>query len=250
MPQTVFDAGDPITSRLRLGVNPDGTTAVDITVYRPDGTAIADPAVSAWSAANEKTAQFYATDDGQPGSTTVLSAGDWLAVWTVTGTGAGIEAKVYPVRPLPSPSNLRPSWSPFLSDVADFVPRLTIDQGSLGEPVELGTFTGSTEPTDEQVQRLIDRAVVSVSTVLGTVAPSLYEQAQGVAAMRAAAAAQRGYARDSDAMRLATELDASADAELGRLVTANSASGSSSSVALLPVWSFPDPPDYGDLTFY
>jgi hypothetical protein len=38
MPQTVYDVGDPITSRLKLGVTPDGTTVATVAVQRPDGT--------------------------------------------------------------------------------------------------------------------------------------------------------------------------------------------------------------------
>jgi hypothetical protein len=109
----------------------------------------------------ETTAQFYATDDGTASGTTLAAAGDWLAVWKVTGTGASVTAKVYNVAPLPGTST-RPSWSPFLSDVADHVPFLTIDPTVPGSQVYLGTFTGWTSPTDEQAQRHIDRAVAIV----------------------------------------------------------------------------------------
>jgi hypothetical protein len=152
VPQTVFDQGDLITSRLNLGVTPDDTTTATVTVQRPDGTAIAGLNTSAW-AGMEKTVQWWATDDGTAAGTTTSSAGDWLAVWRVTGTGASVTAKVYPVRPLPSASSDRPPWAPFLSDVADHVPWLTVDTVTPGSQVYLGTFTGRTTPTDEQVQR-------------------------------------------------------------------------------------------------
>jgi hypothetical protein len=124
MPQTVYDVGDPITSRLKLGVTPDGSTIATVTLQRPDGTSIS-VTPGAW-VGDEKTAQFYATDDGTVSGTLLAAAGDWLAVWKVVGTGASVTPKVYNVAPLPG-TGTRASWSPFLSDVADHVPYLTID---------------------------------------------------------------------------------------------------------------------------
>lgn len=113
MPQTVYDVGDPITSRLKLGVTPDGSTVATVTLQRPDGTSVAITP-GAW-VGDEKTAQFYATDDGTVSGTLLAAAGDWLAVWKVTGTGASVTPKVYNVAPLPG-TGTRPSWSPFLSE--------------------------------------------------------------------------------------------------------------------------------------
>src|ERR1041384_1946576 len=102
--QTVYDVGDPITTRLKLGVVPDGTTNVTLTVTRPDGTTIATPAISAWENVDEKAAQFYATDDGTLTGRPAPADGDWLVVWKVTGKGANVAAKVYSVAPLPGTS--------------------------------------------------------------------------------------------------------------------------------------------------
>src|ERR1044072_9650236 len=89
MAQTVYHVGDPITSRLKLAVTPDGSTVVTLTVTRPDGTAIAAPTISPFVNVDEKTAQWYATDDGTPGGTVTsgVADGDWLAVWGGAGGG-------------------------------------------------------------------------------------------------------------------------------------------------------------------
>jgi hypothetical protein len=79
MPQTVYDIGDPITSRLKLGVTPDGTTAVTVAVTKPDGTSQAVTGPTGPVNSDEWTAQW-----------TAAMANDYVAVWTVTGTGAGV----------------------------------------------------------------------------------------------------------------------------------------------------------------
>src|SRR5690242_12370678 len=116
MPQTVYDVGDPIPSRLTLGVTPDGTTSVTVAITRPDGTVVG-PFSPAGPVGDEYTVQFFATDDGTASGTKVSAAGDWLAVWTVSGKGASVTPKVYSVAPLPGAAT-RATWSPFLSDVA------------------------------------------------------------------------------------------------------------------------------------
>jgi hypothetical protein len=236
MPQTVYDQGDPITSRVKLGVTPDGTTVVTVVVTRPDGTQQYSGAPSAGPVnGDEYTYQWTASQ-----------ANDYVAVWTVTGAGAGVQAKVYNVRPLPTASNTRPAWAPFLSDVADYIPRLTIDMTSPGSAVEYGTFNGLTTPTDEQAMRLLDRAVGSVVAAAGVVQPGVYQQAGTAAALRTAAAIQRAYPRGADDRAAADALDRRADAELARLVAANAAAGATGATALVPAWAFPDPPAWGD----
>jgi hypothetical protein len=246
VPQTVFDLGDLITSRLNLGVTPDGTTSVSVAVYRPDGAALAGLNTSAWSGM-EKTTQWWATDTGLQGGTTTASAGDWLAVWTVTGTGASVTAKVYPVRPLPSVSADRPAWAPFLSDVADHVPWLSVDTTTPGSQVYLGTFTGRTTPTDEQAQRHIDRAVALTGALLGTLPSSMYRLARGVAAMRAAATLARAFPRNRADVDTADQLAAQAALDMQPLTPAAEVAGSSPSSSPLPVMYAPAPVWYGDL---
>lgn len=247
MSQTVYDVGDPITSRLKLGVTPDGTSTPTVTVTRPDGTAITGLIPSgAWggTGGDERTVQFFATDDGTVSGTSLAAAGDWLAVWKVAGTGASISPKVYNVTPLPGTST-RVAWSPFLSDVADHVPWLTIDQNTPGSEYYLGTFTGSTSPTDEQAQRHIDAAVSVVGAGFGTLTGTLPRMARAVAAMWAAATLARAFARDADTRALADALSKQASVELKVLQTAVDNAGADS-LSALPVLVAPAPVPWGD----
>lgn len=243
--QTVFDVGDPITSRFKLGVTPDGSTNVTVTVYRPDGTVI-PASVGAFVNTDEKTAQWYATDDGTVGGTTIAAAGDWLAVWRATGTGANVAAKIYPVRALPSPSDSRPTWAPYLPDVADHVPWLTVDTATPGAQTYLGTFTGSTEPTDEQVQRHIDKAAAVVGARLGTVPESLYPLAGRAVALEAAATLARAFPRSRADLDSSAALSAAAAAALLEIRAAIDAEDTAPSLTPQPVAYAPEPVWWGD----
>jgi hypothetical protein len=243
MPQTVYDVGDPITSRLKLGVTPDGSTIATVTLQRPDGTSIS-VTPGAW-VGDEKTAQFYATDDGTVSGTLLAAAGDWLAVWKVVGTGASVTPKVYNVAPLPG-TGTRASWSPFLSDVADHVPYLTIDPTIPGSQVYLGTFTGYTSPTDEQAQRHIDDAVAIVGAGFTTLTGTLPRMARSVAATWAAATLCRAFARDAETVARAADLMRQAQADLKILTSAVGNTGSTTLNAL-PVLRGPDPVPWGDV---
>lgn len=250
MAQTVFDIGDLITSRLDLGLTPDGSTVATFTVQRPDGTLIAGLNASAW-VGTQKTVQFYATDDGTVSGTKLAAAGDWLVVWTVTGTGASVSAKIYNVRTLPVPSDDRLAWTPFLSDVGDYVPYLTIDTTTPGSQLYLGTFTGDTNPTDEQAQRIVDREVATVAALVVGTAPmplSLYPLAENVVALRAASIIARTYPRTNEIdLRFASTLDNWAAAALKSLIDAVGELGGGPGAGPAPVGYFPDAPPWQDL---
>lgn len=246
MPQTVYDVGDPISSRLKLGVVPDGSTNVTITATRPDGVSITAPTIGPWENVDERAAQFYATDTGLAGGTTLHSEGDWLVVWRVTGQGANTAPKVYNVAPLPGTS-LRPTWSPFLSQVADFVPYLTVDTITPGSQLYLGTFTGATTPTDEVAQRHVDAAVSLMRPAIPTISSALYPAARTVAAMRAAASLARAFPRRPEDLTLAAALETRADASWKLLVTAAEQEGTAAGAVGTPHWSFPVPARHGDL---
>lgn len=250
MAQTVYDVGDLITSRLDLGVTPDGTTVATFTVQRPDGVLISGLSATGW-VGQQKTVQFWATDDGTSTGTKVHSSGDWLVIWSVTGTGSSVSAKIYNVRALPSPSESRPAWTPFLSDVADYVAYLTVDKTTPGQQVYLGTFTGNTVPTDEQVQRIVDRETQIVeSATIGTFSmPTLlYPMASAVVALRAAAIIARTYQRtDEIDLRFANTLDAWAKTALEDLVKAVAEQGGGPGSGPAPVGYFPDAPYWQDL---
>lgn len=248
MPQTVFDVGDLITSRLKLGVPPDGSTVASVVVRRPDGTAIAGLAISAWTNTDEKTVQWYATDDGTVGGTVTagIADGDWLAVWTVTGTGASVSPKVYSVAPLPG-YGTRPAWSPFLSDVADHVPWLTVDTVTPGSQTWLGTFTGYTAPSDDQAQRHIDRARDVVAAQLGTLPATLYPLARTAVALRSAASLARAFPRNRADVDTADQLSVQAREAWTELQAAADAADVTPSLTPQPVAYAPEPVWYGDL---
>ena len=247
MPQTVFDVGDLITSRLKLGVTPDGSTVASVVVRRPDGTALAGLATTAW-AGDEKTVQFYATDDGTAGGTATpgVADGDWLAVWTVTGTGASVTPKVYSVAPLPG-TGIRPAWSPFLAEVADFVPWLTVDTVTPGSTAFLGTFTGQTAPSDEQAQRHVDRARTVVAARLGTIGADLQPLARSVVALKAAASLARSFPRNRADVDTADQLTAQAAEAWTELKAAVDVADTAPALTPGPVMYAPAPNWWGDV---
>lgn len=244
MPNTVYTVGNPIVAALKLAVTPDVSSIATLAVYRPDGTAIPSPTISAWGGTgnDEKTAQFYATDDGTESGTILLSEGDWVAVWKVTGLGATVTAKVYNVIPLPS-AGTRPGWMPFLSEVADHVPWLTIDQTAVGAETYLGTFNGNTVPADEQAQRHIDKASRPL-TALGDIPADLQPFGRGIIALRAAASLARAYLRRENALQIADALDKQADRDWKFFLDQLHQDGGDPGANLLPVWTFPEPAKY------
>ena len=248
MAQTVFDVGDPITSRLKLGVAPDGSTVVTVTVTRPDGTPIAGLTPSGWTGVDgdERTVQWYATNDGTPSAAVDLADGDWLAVWKISGTGASVSAKVYSVYPIPGQGSL-PAWQPFLREVADYVPWLTLSTVIAGGDTFLGTFTGDTYPTDEQAVRHIERVVRPIGQRWPDLTADLYEQARTYVTLRSAASLARAYPRTSGDTDTADALDKQADAAWALLVKgADDASTSPTGPGQVPVYAFPEPVAWGD----
>lgn len=249
MPQTVYDVGEPITSRLKLGVTPDGTTQATVTVQRPDGTLITGLSPSGWvgTAGDEKTVQFFATDDGTSGATTTEAAGDWLAVWHVTGTGASVSPKVYGVSSLPTPGDIA-GYAPFLYEVADHVPWLTLDQTIPGADTFLGTFTGNTWPADDQVHRLVRRTVDPVYARWPELDVRVQPLARSYVALRVAAQLARSYPRSEGDITLANALSTEADALWATLteLADNASGGNPTATAQVPQWAFPDPVPWGD----
>ncbi|MFI7449544.1 hypothetical protein ACIBQX_18755 [Nonomuraea sp. NPDC049714] len=143
-----------------------------------------------------------------------------------------------------------PSWTPSLEQVADHIPTRTRDAAQAGDTALLGTFNSQTEPTDEQALRHIKAAVAEVLGAVGGDIPAtpafLGELAGEAAALRAAADIELGYPnRNADADRWA-QLDQRAKDVLQRLIDAVNDAGSGPEGALLPVYSFPDPPWHGD----
>jgi hypothetical protein len=225
MAQTVFDLGDPIVSRLSLGVTPDGSTLVSVAIFKPDGTTLTPPTITG-PTGQDYTAPFAAA-----------MSGDYVAVWTVTGTGAGVQAKVYNVRPLPSASNTRPVWTPFLSEVGDYAPNKTRDI-TAGSDIIFGTFNGLTHPDDGQVQRMLDKSVAAILSGIGTVAPSEYAQAASVAAIRTAADIELAWPERSADLTIYNALNTRWEIEWRKLDTLSTN---------VPIYSFPVAPRWKDI---
>lgn len=229
----------------------DVGTVATLTVTQPDNTTTAATVVGGALVpiAGTSPTQYWQTWT----ATTPLvytQPGRWLLHWDVTGTGMGAEdVEVWVV---PNPTAGGPTWTPGLTRVAAYIPRLTVDMSTPGTAVELGTFTTATNPTDTVAQRHIDDAVAEVLAVCGPLPTSLEVLARAVAAQRAAATIQRAYGGSrpgEDSLAVAAALDARADADLTRLraaiqdLTDGSADGF---VAVSPVYSFPAPVPWGD----
>ncbi|GAA3251658.1 hypothetical protein GCM10020216_085340 [Nonomuraea helvata] len=142
-------------------------------------------------------------------------------------------------------------WTPSLEMVADHIPTRTRPIEPPGETRYLNTFTSETTPTDVQAQRHIEDAVVTVLGAVGGVVPAapmfLSILAREAAALRAAADIEIAYPdRDAD-VAVYEQLNELANAKLERLVQAiNDQGHGTSGSSLLPVWSMPEPPWWGD----
>jgi len=234
MAQTVYDVGDPITARIKLGVTPDGSTVVTVRVVKPDGTDLAPPPTPTAFVGDEKSIQWVPDVDG-----------DWVVIWTVAGTGAGVIAKVFNVRALPS-GRTRPAWVPFLSQVADHIPRYTVDTANPQNQMLWGTFNGNTSPTDEQAHRHLDQAVVRIVGKVGaTVAPANYDLAATIASLFAAASIVRAYTDTTLDLQVAEALEARGTDLLIQLAGNNETTNPPPSNTL-PEWHFGDPVSWGN----
>lgn len=231
---SVFDVGDSVSASLTLPVVPDGTTSAAIVVTQPDGTTLAPAPTSSHSGPVYTSSLFV-----------VSQAGDYVVAWTITGTGAGVYPQVINVRPLPSASNTRPSWAPFLSDVADYVPHKSRDT-TPGTDLILGTFTPATLPTDQQAHRVLDEAITTVLGAVPTITPNLAKLAKQAAALRAAADVELAWPERTVDMTTYQALNQRAKDALALLLTAaqQDATGVGPD---FPAWSFPDPPQWADI---
>lgn len=138
-------------------------------------------------------------------------------------------------------------WRPDLATVATYISERTVTVTAPGVQEPVGTFTADTTPTAEQALVLIEQATRYVITKVGTVAVTLYEPARDAAAMRAAGLIELAYpSRDAD-LNVGDRWLKLADDAITGLRTANSNPGAATPDALLPVYSFPDPPPYADI---
>lgn len=211
----------------------DATTAAAVAVHDPAGATILPSATTG--------------DGGRTWTTTPVvytTAGWWVWVWTVTGTGARLVPQ--PVYVATSPQAGGPLWTPTREQVADYVPGRTLSRDLTGAR---RTFDTVTDPTGEQVDRLIGDAVAWVQVRVGAdpgVAADLCQFAASVAAVYTAAMVERGYPTRTDDVSTAQALWAQATAMRDDLARANEAltgvDPDDPGAGLLPIGSFPPPP--------
>jgi hypothetical protein len=216
---------------LTLTVDPfDVTTGVTVTVAGPNGSNLAPTAVS--------------TDNGHTWTAHVAYgvAGKWVAVWTVTGTGAGTtEQEVWVTTPATPIAAV--TWRPALWNVADYVPGRTLVGAVDGYGNALLTFDNTTHPTDQQVQRIITAGCAWIGTRCTPIHTTLSDMALAVAATWAAARIELTWPDNRDDLNTAEQLLAQATTMRDDLCRANQAvSGEDDEdpeAHLMPVWSFP-----------
>lgn len=226
----------------------DDTTAVTLAIHSPADTSLAG------TAATVDAGVVLVNDDGVNVKRFTASAvqypagGWWVRSWQVTGVGASEPDERFFVAPNPTAGG--PMWSPTREQVADYIPERTveIDRLSSGQPVL--TFTADTRPSARQVDRQIIGAVGWITTACGDLDDTLHEAASDVAAIRAAGMAEISWpVRDGD-ISAGQALLAQADAGLKSLKERNDlltvAPVDPDKNLLLPVYSFPPAPSWGD----
>lgn len=170
-------------------------------------------------------------------------AGFWSAHAEATGAVTTAEDYGWEVRPA---FGVQP-WQPDLVTVATYISERTVTVTAPGVEEPVGTFTADTTPTAEQALVLIDQATRHVTMKNGTVAAAYYPQARDAAAMRAAGLIELAYPVRQADINTGRDWLRLADEAIKDLVTANSNPGATNPSALIPVYSFPDPPVYGDI---
>ncbi len=181
--------------------------------------------------------------------------GWWVLAWTVLNTGADTLEELFYVEPPPQPGG--PTWAPTRSRVAAYVPSRPLVPTPDGRNVDLGTWTDETRPTGRQVDTIIQDACNWVTDATGTLDATLHQSAMAVATFSAAAAIELGYgerdtANKSVANTTSDRLFKRADQMLASLVARNRAlTGTDGDdpeavFEIVPVWSFPAAPSYGD----
>lgn len=227
----------------------DNTTAASFTLIHADGTSetlTATPAeVEADVDGVTVTVQRWTSSNF-----TYDAPKQWVIVAVVAGTGAGVQPRTVWVDALPVGGGV--AWRPNLERVATYIPERTVavDRQSDGKPIL--TFTADTRPTDVQVQQQIEDAVGWVTTSCGDLHESLYDTARGLAAIRAAGMAEISWpVRDGD-INAGEALLRQADAGLKALVSRNTTltgvdpDDPDAVFEIVPLWSFPCAPSYGD----
>lgn len=151
--------------------------------------------------------------------------------------------------PIPAGPTAAAAWAPSLPQVATYVPERTVTLTTPGEESALNTFSDDTTPTSAQVTDFITAAVRHVQMKVGaSIDATLYDAATAAAAMRTAGLVELSYpVRDGD-LNVGDRWIKLADDAIEQIRTANAdPTAGTRPDPLLPVYSFPDPPVYGDI---
>jgi len=149
-----------------------------------------------------------------------------------------------PAGPSPSPSV---EWAPTRAQVADYVPwrTLTRAESSIVESDDdyEATFSTTTRPPGDAVDRLIGNAAARILARVGTLAESLQDAARTVCCLLVGSWIERSWPEDQDSQTRADALAKEAELLLDELVEANEATSGTGEYGLdiAPVWSFPLP---------
>jgi hypothetical protein len=225
-----------------LDVSPaDTDTEVTLTVHPPTGDAY-DVVVAGGDL--EPIAGTSPTQYSQRWTATTpveyAEPGKWVLNFAVTGTGEGAEdLEVYVVA---SPLAGGPTWTPGRSQVAKYVPWLTVSLTTPGSQTYLETFSADTSPSGVVADRHIADAANLVTPLAAVMPESLHGLAGTVTALYAAASLAAAYARSDDDAQRAAALLVRASGALKQLETAiqDLSDGALDGLDIVyPVWSFP-----------
>jgi hypothetical protein len=232
-----------------------GSTAATLTVHSPADT---DPT----GTAVPLDTGVETTVDGVPVLRFTVTApvqypvaGWWVRGWQVTGVGACEPDERFFVAPNPTAGG--PEWTPNRQRVASYVPSRPLVPAADGSNTDLQTWDSSTRPTGGQVDVIIMDAVNWVLDATGELDSTLYQSANAVAAIRAAAFIELGYPERNDPMKstantTSDRLFKQAELMLAALVARNKAlTGADGDdpepvFEIAPMWSFPAAPSWGD----
>lgn len=141
---------------------------------------------------------------------------------------------------------LEPSWRPSLEQVADYVPWRTLTRAESstteGEDTYQATFSATTRPPGEAVERLIGNAAARVGARIGLLHDSLQGAARTATCLLTASWIERSWPEDQDAQTRADALEKQGELLLDELASANEAVSGEPEFGLdvvYPTWSFP-----------
>jgi hypothetical protein len=251
---TDLGVGDAETATLTVSPA-DVTTAVTLTVHKPDTTSTtvtmtAGALVPIPDTSPTEYSQTWTADD----PIVYTQAGHWVLHYDVTGTGEGAED--LDVFVVPSPVAGGPTWAPGRSKVATYVPHRTLARSTSSiidsQDEYVLTFDQTTRPTGLQTDALIVDAVAWVAARVSPLQTTMHDLARAVAALLTAAWIERSWPNDDQSLQRANDMEKRLDRLMADLIDANNSAGGTGDygIDVAAVWAFPaadcrwDSPNY------